>query len=159
MAQYKDPALVKATFDTLCRTLEQNNWPYRKDEQTCSIRCSVQGEEQPITLNIRVDADRMLVLLASQLLVTVSQDKRLDVVLAVCGINNLLVDGCFDYDYTTGKIYFRMTNSFVESRRNEEFFDCLVRCAAQTVDAYSEQLQMISSGMLSIADFLTALQN
>ena len=110
-------------------------------------------------LDIRVDADRMLVMLLSLVPFTIQEDKRLEVAIAVSAINNALVDGCFDYDITSGRMFFRMTNSFIESQLGEDLFSYMLFCSCQTIDEYNDKLLMVSKGMLPIEQFLKSMND
>ena len=154
MAEVKNLELAKSTFATLCRTLEKNDWKYKKNEAELSVECGAQGEDLPMELNVKVDADRMLIMLLSHLPFKIGEDKRIDVAIAVSAINNAMVDGCFDYDVATGHMFFRMTNSFIESTISEEVISYMLFCSCQAIDEYNDKLLMVSKGMLPIEQFL-----
>lgn len=147
--------LAKTTFTTLCKTLDEQQWHYEKDENDLSIECGAQGEDLPMKITVKVDADRQLVMLLSHLPFVISEDKRLDIAVAVSSVNNLLVDGSFDYDIKTGHMFFRMTNSFLESQLGKEAFSYMLFCSCQTIDEYNDKFLMISKGVMSLEQFLT----
>lgn len=147
---------AKTTFTTLCSALDKDEWHYKKDEEELTIECGARGEDLPIELIIRVDADRQLVSLFSPMSFEIKEDNRLDVAVAISYINNKLVHGCFDYNINTGKIFFRMPNSFVDSTLGEEVFRYMLYCACKTVDEYNDKFLMLSKGMLSLEKFLEA---
>lgn len=159
MAEIKDLTKAKETFAKLCQTLDSREWRYKKDEEGLSVECGAQGEDLPMEITIRVDADRMLVLLISHLPFVIQEDKRLDTAVAVSTINNMLVDGCFDFDIRTGHMFFRMTNSFIESELSEELFMYLLLCSCKTIDEYNDKFLMLAKGMLSIEQFLGSILN
>lgn len=159
MAEQKNLEHAQMTFKALCRALEKNDWHYEKDEEKLSIECGARGDDLPMELTVRVDVDRMLVMLLSRIPFVIKEDKRLDVAIAVSAINNRLVDGSFDYDVSSGHIFFRMTNSFIESILNEEVFAYMLYCSCQTIDEYNDKFLMLSKGMLSVEQFLSSLSN
>lgn len=159
MAEVKDLERAKYIFSTLCQALDKNDWRYKKDEEDLSIECGAQGDDLPIELKIRVDAERQLVLLISFLPFAISEEKRIDVAIAVSTINNVLVDGCFDYDVSSGKLLFRMTNSFMDSMLSEEVFTYLLLCSCKTIDDYNDKLLMLSKGLLSIEQFISSFDS
>ena len=148
---------AKDTYETLCHTLDALEWSYNKCEEDLRIECYARGEDLPIDITVRVDAERMLVLLISNIPFVVGEDKRLDVAIAVSAINNMLVDGSFDFNIATGQMFFRMTNSFIESKLSESVFAYMLYCSCETVDAYNDKLLMIAKGMLSMESFLASL--
>ena len=159
MAEQKISEQARAVFATLCGALDKNEWHYRKDEEDLSIECGAQGDDLPMEITIKVDAERMLVMLLSHLPFVIQEDKRLDVAIAVSAINNMLVDGCFDYDVASGNMLFRMTNSFLESKLGEDVFTYMLLCSCQTIDEYNDKFLMLAKGMISIEQFLSTLAN
>ncbi len=157
MAELKNLEQAKDAFATLCRTLDKHEWSYNKDDENLSLKCGAQGDDLPMEFTIKVDADRMLVMLASHLPFVIQEDKRIDVAIAVSAVNNVLADGCFDYDIATGHLFFRMTNSFMESVLSEEVFAYLLFCSCHTIDEYNDKFLMLAKGMLSIEQFISTL--
>lgn len=156
MAEEKNLAQARTVFETICRTLEQHQWQYRKDEEKLTIECGAQGEDLPMELTIKVDAERMLTMLVSHLPYVIQEDKRLDIAVAVSLINYALVDGCFDYDVASGHLFFRMTSSFVESTISEEVFTYMLFCSCQTIDQFNDQILLLSKGMMSMEQFMAS---
>lgn len=148
---------AQATFSALCRGLDENEWPYQKDEEKLRIHCSARGEDLPVEITVVVDSERMVVLLLSPLSFKVQEDKRVDVALAISAINNKLVDGCFDYDITEGRMHFRMTNSFIESELDEEVFKYMVGVSCKTVDDFNDKLLMLAKGLISVEQLLATI--
>jgi len=157
MAELKNLELAKATFATLCKYLDEQEWHYNKNEEKLSIECGARGEDLPMDFTIKVDVDRMLVLLLSHLPFKIGEDKRLEAAVAVCAINNVAVDGNFDYDISTGNIFFRITNSFLESQLDEDVFQYMLQLSCQFVDKYNDRFLMLSKGMLTLEKFLETL--
>ena len=97
----------------------------------------------------------MVVLLISHLPFVVQEDRRLDMAVAISAINNHLVDGCFDYNLVNGHIFFRMTNSILESKLSEDVFTYLLLCSCKTIDDFNEKLMMLARGMVTLEQFLS----
>ncbi len=154
MAEQKNLEQAKVAFATLCQTLDSHDWRYKKNEEKLSIECGAQGEDLPMEIKVEVDADRMIIMLLSHLPFVIQEDKRLDAAIAVSAINNVLVDGSFDYDVTSGHMFFRMTNSFRESKIGSEVFAYMLFCSCQTIDEYNDKFLMLSKGMISIEQFI-----
>lgn len=152
-----DEKMVRAqkTYETLCATLDSHDWHYKKNEKHLSIECGAQGEDLPIEIKIRVDPSRQLIVLLSHLPFIIPEDKRLDVALATSLVNNHLVDGSFDYDITDGQMFFRMTNSFIESEIGNELFTYMLMVSCHTIDDYNDKFFMLGKGAISMEDFMT----
>ena len=159
MADHKNLEQAKSVFGTLCRALDKHEWHYKKDEDKLSIECGARGEDLPMEITFKIDADRMLAMLISHMPFVIHEDKRLDVAIAVTALNNRLVDGCFDYDIKSGHMFFRMTNSFIDSRLDEEVFAYMLFCACKTIDDYNDKFLMLDKGMVSLEQFLSSLDN
>lgn len=159
MAEGKNLARAQVTMKTLCQTLEHNDWHYDKDDEKMTIECGARGEDLPIQLTIKVDADKMLVILFSHMPFVVPKEKILEVAVAVSAVNNMLVDGCFDYDVTSGHMFFRMTNSFLESTLSEEVFSYLLYCSCGMIDKFNDKFLMLAKGMISLEQFITSMKN
>ncbi len=159
MAEQKSLEQAKVVFGTLCNVLDNLEWHYQKDEEKLTIECEVQGEDLPIDITVMIDAERMLVILISHIPFVIKEDKRLDLAIAVSVVNNDLIDGCFDYDITSGHMFFRMTNSFIESTIGEEVFKYMIFCSCKTIDEYNDKFMMLAKGVISIEQFISALHN
>jgi len=154
MSDSVDVKKAQTIFETLCKYLDENEWKYEKKEDEFQIECSVQGEDFPIEISIRVDPSRMLILVISHLPFVIKEEKRLDVAVAISAINDMLIDGCFDYNITSGNIFFRMSNSFIDSEIGGELFHYLIACSCHTIDEYNDKLLMLGKGMISVEQFL-----
>lgn len=150
---------AKAVFDTLCRSLDNRKWNYKKNEEELTVECGVQSEDLPIEISIKIDVDRRLAMLISHIPLVVKEDKRLDAAIAVSAVNNMLVDGSFDYNIASGHMFFRMTNSFIESTISEEVFFYMIFCSCQTIDEYNDKFLMLAKGMVSVEQFLASIKN
>ena len=146
---------AQKVYGTMCSTLDSHEWHYKKDEEKLSIDCGAQGEDLPMEITIKVDAERQLILLLSHLPFVISEDKRLDVAIAVSAVNDKLVDGSFDYNIADGHMFFRMTSSFIESEIGNELFTYMLMVSCHTIDEYNDKFLMLGKGMISIEDFIS----
>ena len=159
MAELKNLEQAKAAFATVCRMLDKEQWNYNRDDEKLSIKCGARGEDLPMDLEIKVDVERMLIMVLSPMPYVIQDDKRLDVAIAISAINNILLNGCFDYDVATGHVFFRMTNSIIGCKLGEEAMHYLLYCACQTIDEYNDKLLMLAKGILSLEKFLEDVMN
>ena len=141
-------------YGTFCRVLDKHNWNYQKNEEKLSIDFGARGDDLLMDFKVRVDAQRELVMLVSHMPFVVAEDKRLELAVAISAINNLLVDGCFDYDLMSGNIFFRMTCSYIGSSLSRDVFDYMLFCACDTIDNYNDKLLLIAKGMTTLEQFL-----
>ncbi|MBE6960789.1 MAG: hypothetical protein E7448_08755 [Ruminococcaceae bacterium] len=159
MAEMKNPEQAQAVFGQICQTLDAHDWKYQKNEEKLMISCSARGDDLPMELNIRVDAQRSVVVLFSHMPFAIQEDKRLDVAVAITVINNALADGCFDYNIADGNLYFRMSNSFEDSTLSQAVFAYMLFASCQIIDEYNDKFLMLAKGLISVQDVLAALNN
>ncbi len=155
MADEKKLRNAQAAYATLCSTLDSHDWHYSKDDENLKIECGAQGDDLPMKITIRVDAERQLVMLLSHLPFVVPADKRLDLAVAVSVVNDRLVDGSFDYDVKSGHMFFRMTNSILENDMGRDAFSYMLFCSCQTIDAYNDKFLMLAKDLMSLEKFLS----
>lgn len=157
MQDWQDIGLARETFETLCRTLDKKEWRYQKEDEKLTLFCGAKGDDLPIDIHFTLDPERMLIVMVSHLPFVTPEDKRLDTAIAVSAVNNLLAHGCFDFDLKSGHMFFRMSNSFIESRIGEELFAYLLMAACNVVDEYNDKFLMLGKGNLSLQQFLEEL--
>ena len=139
-----------SVYETICRALESEDWKYTRDDEKLVINCKARGEDLPLDLYFIVNPGAQVVSLISPMPFKIAEDKRVDLALAVCMVNDNLVNGCFDYNIANGNINFRMVSSFCESILSEKLFLYMLLVSAHTVDDYNDKFLMISKGMMSL---------
>lgn len=149
--------LAKQTYDTLCAALDGENWKYRRDDDNFVVEYSVGGEDLPMGFTCRVDAEHQLVRLLSPMPLTVKEEQRLDVAVAVSLINDKLVNGCFDFNLLNGELCFRMCNSFCDSVLGAEVFLYMLAVSIHTVEQFNDKLFMLATGAVTIEKFVDLL--
>lgn len=154
MADAQDMKRAQDTFATLCRTLDGESWKYDKDEENLTIECGAQGEDLPMPITIRVRPDRQLVWLLSYLPFEVPEEKRLEVAAAVSIVNFRLINGNFEYNIKNGRLYFRMSNSFIDSTLSPETFKYMLYCSCATIDDYNDKFEALAKGQLTVEAFI-----
>lgn len=149
MSEEKDLKQAQSVYKALCEMLDEHEWHYEKDKDELSITCGAQGEDLPMKIIIKVDRDRQLVSLFSQMPFAVPENRRTALAVAVSQANNGMVDGSFDYDYLSGRIIFRMTSSYRESLVGKELFDYMLMCACYTIDEYNDKFLMVAKNEMT----------
>lgn len=151
MADEKALKDAKKVFQTICESLDDHKWKYDAKEEKLAIFTGVRGDDLPMSLSIRVDADRQLVVLHSPLapqLFEVPQNMRKEIAVAVACANRGMVHGDFDYDYVSGEIWFRLASSYRGSVMAKGVFDYMVGVSCSTIDEYNDKfLDVIKKGM------------
>lgn len=149
---------ANTVFKKLCELLDGNKWSYTKDEENLKIDLTTRGEDLPIDIRIKVDQERQLVLLLSPMPFIIPEDRRLDIAIATNAVNSIMVDGSFDFNVKNGSMFFRITNSFIESEIGNEVLNYLLMVSCYSIDEYNDKFLMLSKGMMSVEDFISKMQ-
>lgn len=159
MAEQDNLIRAKATYETLCQYLDGKNWNYEKKEEEYKIIFRTRGEDLTIPITIKVFPERQVAMLISYLPFDIPEDKRVEAAVALCALNDRIVDGSFDFDIGDGSVCFRMTNSFAESDLSMEVFNYLLFCSFATIDEYNDKLLMLAKGTISLQQFIESLKS
>lgn len=154
MSEEKNMIQAQEVYKVLCKTLDAREWEYEKEEDKLLVHLNVRGDDFPIQLVLVVDADRQLIRVMSYLPFDMSQDKRLDGVIAACVLTNRLAAGSFDYNFSNGKVLFRLNQCFRGSVIGEGLIEYLLDCACTITDEYNDKFFALNKGFMSIEDFL-----
>lgn len=141
-------------FNGLCANLDAHHWRYDKNEGELTIDCQAQGDDLPMEIRLEVHEERRFVTLLSHQPFVVKEEKRLDMAVAVSVVNNMLLDGSFDFDIKNGHMFFRMTSSYIDSLLGDELFSYMIGLSLKVIDDFNDKFFMLSSGMITIEQFL-----
>ena len=153
MADAKQMKQAQTVYDTLCEMLDDRSWHYKKDEENLSISCGVRGDNLPISIRMKVDAERLLVMLFSQIDIEIPEDVRIDMALAVTKVNYKLVNGCFDYSPAKGNLLFRLVSSVKDSLIGPEMLAYVLDVSCGTVDDYNHVFKRLADKDITLAEF------
>ena len=103
---------------------------------------------------LRVDADKELIRLFSQLPFAFSEDKRVEGAVAVCVANQGMVNGRFEYDVTDGTLFHKVAVCYRGIQIETELIDYIMRLGMGMVDKYNDRFFALSKGYISIGDFI-----
>ncbi len=146
---------AKKVYENLCTAMEKRGWPFNRNDEMLSIQCGAQGDDLPMEIKVIIDAEKELIMLLSRLPFVVPEDKRFDVAVAASVTNDRLVDGSFDFDISNGRMFFRLTSSFIESEIGEELFVYMIMVSCKTIDDFNDKFFMLEKGMLSLENFIS----
>ena len=143
-------SFAKENFDKLRQALDERKWHYDTDEEDYSVSFKVNGDDLLLDFQIRVDKKRDLVVLYSRLPFKVSKERAVQMAQAVNHANTMLAEGSFDYNYKSGFLCYRLTNSFRGSVLSASVYDRMISMAGHTVDDYNEKFLLLSLGAISL---------
>ena len=154
MADAQEIKRAQDTYATLCEFLTTDQWPFQKKDDELLIETSARGNDLPMPILVKVRTDRQLVLLLSTLPFDVPADKRLEIAAAASIVNYRLVNGTFEFNISTGKLYFRMANSFIDTTLDPEIFKYMLYCSCRTVDDYNDKFEALIKGEIGLDAFM-----
>lgn len=142
-----------SAYQTLCNSLDKDNWNYGKDEKVLVVRYNETGRDLTMACLIMIDVKRQVVRFNSNLPIGASRQKMIDVAVACNIVNSKIAYGSFDLDISNGSINYRMTYSFMDCEPGEDFFRTM-RCYATTVlDKYNDKFVDLITGRIQATDF------
>ena len=147
---------AKIVFNKVKAHLDGNKFKYDCDDQEMSIVLRATGEDLPLLVLVRVDADRQLIRMLSPMPVKMPEDKRMEGAVASSVANYGIIAGNFDYDIRDGEIRFRVTQSFREGDVTDEIIHYMFGILFNTVDTYNDRFFMLAKGMMSLEQFIDA---
>lgn len=150
---------AREIFRSVCKLFDERGWQYDKDEEKLKINTRTKGEDLPIPFGIYVGVNNQMLTLMSYIPFDTPEDKRLELAIAVSAVNYKLLDGCFDYNVTNGQLFFRLTNSFMESTISEDLLMYMVFLAIKVVDDFNDKFLLLAKGTITLEQFLNALNN
>ena len=153
MADQNYLELTKRTYATLCAALDERRWKYRRNDEEMSLEYIVNGDDIPMRFTVRFDGERAIARIFSPLPLTVSEDKRLEMTVALSMINNYLAIGCFELDMSDGELRFRISNNFRDSAVSADAFLHLLQVSIDIVERYNDKLFMLATGVISLEKF------
>ncbi len=159
MATEKEILHAKTAYALLCKELDNNNWKYSKHEENLAVNCTAQGDEFPINLSIGIESDGQAIIVLADTVFKIEEDKKLDAIIGISAINNLLICGSFDYDFFSGAIRFRLTTSILDTVPKEGLFMHMITFACLMMDEYCVKLFGLSKGLMQLDQFLDSISN
>ena len=141
---------AQTVFEICKSALDDSEWNYDHNDEEMWITCTYTGEDLPIDLYIKVNAKRQMIIISSRIPVIFPEDKIIDAALACSMINSSIVDGSFDLNVKTGKVYYRMTGCFLESLISKGFFDYMMVNSLRVVEEFNDKLFTLAKGITDL---------
>lgn len=154
MADEKDLKRAQQVYANLRQALDADDWQYTPNDDELSVTLKVRGEDLPIDVLLKVYAEEKMFTILSHLGFTVPEDKRIDLALAVSVVNRGMAQGGFDYNIRTGRIVYRMSNSYIGTELSGETLLFMLYVTVHTVEKYNDKFFMLAKGMTTIEQFI-----
>lgn len=134
--------------------LDKNKFKYNAFDDDLVISLTVHGEDLPQPTLIRVMEANQVVQVLSPIPSRIPEDKRIDGAVAVAVANSRLINGCFDYDMSTGEIRFRVAQSFAGIDFGDPLAHYILGVTFLTTDDYNDKFFALGKGLMSLEQFL-----
>ncbi len=158
MENEKKAQMAKSIYDALTVHLKEigiKSFEAKQDEDgDYVIDFKYIGEDLPMQFYLLVDTKHQLLRMISPQPVRFSEEQIGDAAMAICAINDRLINGRFDLNISRGNVSFSLCTSFIESVIADQVFDYMVGVSITTVDEYNDKLFLLAKGMLSLKDLL-----
>lgn len=138
---------AKALFGTLCRTLDEMQWKYAKEQNdNYIIRTTVQGKEFNMMLYLVIDTERQMMYLKSPLPFVAPQERRVQVAQALIAANFRMLNGSFEMDPDDGYIAFKLVVPFAESIISQVTCKYMVLIGCRMTDMFGGAIGRVADG-------------
>lgn len=141
-------------YRMMADVFEEAELVFQREDENLLIRLTMHGEDIPVSLIFKIDAEREVIRAFSPLPFDMNEDKRLEGAVITCEATNRLSVGCFEYDLSDGSILFRMTTPYHGSTITKEHFLLLLAIMTATMDKYNDRFLAVNKGVMSLEDFL-----
>lgn len=148
---------AKKMYDTLCGILKARDISFESDDQELRIGFGGRGEDLPMDFLLKVDAKREVVILYSTLPFKFDEDNIATGALGTLAINDDLPDGSFDLDIFSGRVCFRVTNTYRGSLISAEALDFMLEYSIFVVDKFNDKLYGLATGSMTPEQFIDAI--
>ena len=143
---------AKQLYNQVIKTLDKLEAEYKTNADDFTIGLVVGTEDLPVSVAIKVDADRQFLAMYSHMPFTVKRDPetQLNMALAICDINDKSWFGVFDYDIKSGEILLRMISHYSDSILSPEVIRRMLLIAIQDANKYNDRLYLLNEGKISV---------
>ena len=154
MAGFLETNNAERAYRTFCEMLDDQGWKYDRNDGNMEISSGAKGDDLPINILVKVDADKQLVTLLSKLPFKAPEEEIALTAIGVCAANFNMVDGSFDLNPQTGSIIFRLTTSIRDSLISKDAFEYMLYVSCSTIDNYNDKFLGLIKHTISLEEFL-----
>ena len=160
MADEKRIREAKVVYESLRKFFDKIGLKYQvlteDSEEEYVIKYGMKGDDIPMDFLFLIRVDSGIIKVVSPQPVRIETEKRLEAALAICKINNEIVDGSYSMDLENGTVFYSQTTCFLGSLVSDEVFAYLLGLSGSIVDHYNDKLLMLQAGMIDLEGFINA---
>lgn len=161
MASEKQIQEAKTIYTSLKDFFDGVNYRYQviaeEPERIYVFEYGVRGEDIPMDFRILIEVERGIIKFISPQPVRFSPDKRPDAAMAICAINDAIVDGSYSMNLEDGRVMYTQTTCFRGSLISPEVFRYMIGLSNSIVDAFNDKLLLLQNGIMDLDAFIKAI--
>ena len=141
-------------YEIFKKYLDDNKIKFEAHDDDLVLTMTINGDDLPQPTMIVVIDDREVIQIISPIPGNIREDKRVDAAIAVSVANDQMINGCFDFDISNGRIQFRLAQSYSGMEPSEELIKYMIGVTFFTTDNYNDKFFMLGKGMMSLEEFI-----
>lgn len=140
-------------YELVCRTLEAQQIEIEKREEELGAVFGVTSENVSMGMIFFVDTKRQLLRVWAALPFAVRKDRRAELAMAICQVNQGVPHGKFVLELDEeDSVGFKLCESYRGGRLGEDAILLMLACAVAMAELYQDKLKGIAEGTLSVED-------
>ena len=158
MADANQLKQAQAVYETMRGMFDARELAYEADDEKLTVYSGAKGDDLPVAIRMRIDPERMLIVVHSLLPFETPHARRLAMSVAVSRVNYGLPDGSFDFDIDSGDIVFRLTCCYRDSLVGDELFEYMFVVSFGIIDQYNDVLQKVATTDISVEEIIKTIK-
>ncbi len=144
-------------YQAACKALKENDWSFAEHPENLVITAGAKGDKMPIPLIIQEQRNINTLSIYSELPFTVPETARDRIAVAINLINYNIINGCFDYQCTQGKIIFRIAQYVGEGGITPNDIHHLILTAYFTANKFNHRILDIANAAKMSLDEMASI--
>jgi|GEM_PF-2089371 len=140
MAGDKKQKLALKVSNTIKKYLDSQKWRYSVSNDQLGFSFGITTDRLPFQYQISVSPESESVYLSVGQDLVVPHDKRIAMAYALCAVNDYLVDGCFDYSVSEGKMSFRVVVAYGDAEFGATTVEYMINVAYSTLNKLNDAI-------------------
>lgn len=150
---------AQTEFKSVCSVLDSRYWQYEKNEDALEVNFTADGKTMPLSVRVKVNPEHMTVTVFVYMLpVELPEGKDAQLAIAAALLNEEVVHGSFDVDFSARRMFFRVSTSYRNSVIDEEAYFYLIAVAFSTVDNVAATIKALCDGKVNVEQMLEKIE-
>lgn len=154
LSQQELEASAKKVMDTVCEMLEEEELNYERIDESWLIHLGMKGTDFPIDIYFKINVERQVVTVFTNTSVTIPESGLADVSAAITMLNEYILEGNFDLDFSEGRIQFRYSAYYGGSIISKECYSHMMYLAISYIDQSISDMFAIGKKLLPLEQFM-----